>query len=128
MAYIPTHVLKPTSITQGALLKGVKLFNEEMLARWRTEGFLDFASSNTSRSAPTSLGSVLRYAPRQGHAVEMLQAMLAFDKDAVEAQNIEQARGRRGVTQHPGEERVGGEEAEAAPPNPGARETVIPQM
>eukprot|EP00903_Cladosiphon_okamuranus_P018640 g17155.t1 len=68
----------------GALLKGVKLFNEEMLSRWRTEGFLDFASSNIiDGGTATSLGSV-RGAPQQGRAAEMLRNMLAFEKGTVE--------------------------------------------
>lgn len=34
--------------SQGALLRGVQLFNGRMLSRWRTEGFIDFAADAAS--------------------------------------------------------------------------------
>lgn len=109
--------------TQGALLKGVKLFNDEMLSRWRTEGFLDFASSSTSRATPTSLGSVHRCALRQGRATEMLRDMLAVDKGVVEVA-IEPA--KAGLPRHQGVEHGDGAEGVgAAASNSGARETSV---
>lgn len=99
----------------------MKLFNDAMLSRWRSEGFLDFASSNTARATPTYLGSVLRCAPRQGHAREMLRDMLAFEKDAVKAGTEKQAAAADIGLRHPGEEH-GGEGVEATAHNPGARE------
>lgn len=69
---------------QGALLRGVQLFNEQMLSSCRTDGFLDLS---TTSPICTSLGGSLRYAPRQGCAAQMLRDLLALDQShAVEAE------------------------------------------
>ncbi|CAN0371283.1 unnamed protein product, partial [Ectocarpus sp. 12 AP-2014] len=66
-----------SSIQKGALLKGVQLFNEQMLSRCRAEGFQDFASGSASSTTSTSAGTSLLYSPRQGHAMELLRTLLA---------------------------------------------------
>lgn len=81
---------------QGALLKGVQMFNERMISRWRAEGFLDFAAVNNINPAPPPSSALRLPAPgapliprppascvhRQGGqtAVEIIRKLLALDE------------------------------------------------
>lgn len=77
--YQPPPIAIPFAL-QGALLKGVQLFNERMHSRWRAEGFLDFATNRPANAtAAATLGASLLYTPRQGQAVKLLQKLLALD-------------------------------------------------
>lgn len=65
-------------------MKGVKLFNNRMLSRWREEGFLDFAAlTTTTKPIRSGVPSAI---PRQGHAVEILWRMLGLKNSETEDQ------------------------------------------
>lgn len=66
-------------IAQGALLKGVQMFNERMISRWRAEGFLDFAATDPARPCVPGASLASGDVRRRGHAVEILRNLLAAD-------------------------------------------------
>lgn len=60
---------------KGALLRGVQLFNDRMLSRWRAEGFLDLATTpSTTLSSSTRIPS-----RRKGRGSNILRKILALD-------------------------------------------------
>lgn len=80
---------------QGALLKGVQSFNDQMLSRWRVEGFLDFASSEPKPPVAATIGDPRSCAARQGHAAGMLRTLLAAEKSRVDERVSDDEASRR---------------------------------
>lgn len=63
---------------KGSLLRGVQMFNDRMISRWRVEGFLDFATALPINSqSGVSLQQTFRY----GHAPGILEKLLASNGD-----------------------------------------------
>ena len=66
-------------------MKGVQLFNKRMLSRWRTEGFLDFATTAPASAASSSLAGTFPVAagstPSPGQAADILRKLLARSEE-----------------------------------------------
>lgn len=54
-------------------MRGVQIFNERMLSRWRDEGFVDLVPSEPPVTPTRTLGK-----PHKRDALAMLQRMLAI--------------------------------------------------